>query len=117
MRVYTVLYVYTSINEILIRRVLRINFADAYNGTIAVEGYPFDYLLRDVLEFDVDLAAALTRIYGARRTCPVYVGLGDGHLGASGQLRTLEYSHDYVNVYSDRTYPDYPGECLLTCFI
>lgn len=39
-----------------------------YGGKIASRGYPFHYLLRDILEFDIDKSAALTRIYNAGNT-------------------------------------------------
>ena len=75
----------------------------AFNGTMALAGIPFPYLLRDILEFDADLSAALSRIYGAARTCPIYIGLGDSRVN---QLRVIGYSESTADVYSDATFPE-----------
>jgi hypothetical protein len=77
-----------------------------YNGTYFDEGYPFHYLLRDILQFDPDISAAENRIMHADRTCAIFIGLGDND---SNQFRAVEYSHDTVNFYSDKSYPRYPG--------
>jgi len=79
---------------------------DHYNGTYFVEGYPFHYLLRDILQFDSDTSAAMNRIMNAKRTCSIYVGLGDS---LTKQFRAVEYSHDWLNMYSDQSYPEYTG--------
>lgn len=77
-----------------------------YNGTYFVEGYPFHYLLRDILQFDPDISAAMNRIIHAQRTCAIFIGLGDSN---TNQFRAVEYSHDIVNMYSDKSYPRYPA--------
>jgi isopenicillin-N N-acyltransferase-like protein len=47
-----------------------VSYPDASFGPEAylVPGYPFGFLLRDVLQFDASLAEATARIRGARRT-------------------------------------------------
>lgn len=77
-----------------------------YNGTYFDEGYPFHYLLRDILQFDPDTSAAMNRILHAQRTCAIFVGLGDSD---TNQFRAVEYSHDTINIYSDKSFPRYPG--------
>lgn len=77
-----------------------------FNGTYFVEGYPFHYLLRDILQFDPDTSAAMNRIIHAQRTCAIFVGLGDSD---TNQFRAVEYSHDIINMYSDVSYPRYPA--------
>lgn len=77
-----------------------------YNGTYFMEGYPFHYLLRDILQFDGDIKSAYERIENAQRTCAIFVGLGDNK---SNEFRAVEYSHDILNIYSDTTYPVYPA--------
>lgn len=62
------------------------------------------FLLRDILQFDVDIDSALNRIYGAERTCSIFVGLGDNTIN---QFRAVEYSHDYVRVGDDRNFPEW----------
>jgi len=79
---------------------------DHYNGTYLVEGYPFHYLLRDILQYDSDTSAAMNRIMKAKRTCSIYVGLGDSD---TKQFRAVEYSNTYLNMYSDMSYPEYPA--------
>ena len=78
----------------------------SYNGTYFMEGYPFPYLLRDILQYDPDISAGFNRIMHAQRTCSIWVGLGDSD---TNQMRVVQYSHDYLNIYSDRSYPSYPN--------
>jgi hypothetical protein len=77
-----------------------------YNGTYFMEGYPFPYLLRDILQYDSDASAAFNRIMHAQRTCSIWVGLGDSDMN---QMRVVQYSHDILNIFSDRSYPSYPN--------
>lgn len=75
-----------------------------YNGTYIEAGYPFPYVLRDILQFDGDVQTAYERIQEARRTCAIFVGLGDSK---TNQFRAVEYSHTYLDIFSDKDYPDY----------
>ncbi|EGG23401.1 acid ceramidase-like protein [Cavenderia fasciculata] len=72
----------------------------AYNGTSSREGYPWHFLLRDILQFDNNPDEALTRIINAERTCSIYVGLGTN---ATNDFRAVEYSHQVVRVFDDQT--------------
>lgn len=42
------------------------NWSD-YRGDVASSGYPWHYLLRDILEFDRDATDALNRMFAAKR--------------------------------------------------
>jgi hypothetical protein len=67
---------------------------DQANDTFA--GMPFMYLLRDVLQFDGSLDAAIAHIKKTPRTSSLMYGIGDGKLG---QLRGFQTSHTLCNVY------------------
>jgi hypothetical protein len=82
----------------------------AYNGTRPRDGYPWHFLLRDILQFSGDITDAMNRIINAQRTCSIFMGLGDG---INNQFRVVEYSHDYVNFFDDRNYPAYPNHPLM----
>lgn len=77
----------------------------SYNGTSSRAGYPWTFLLRDILQFDDDVDAAMNRIYNARRTCSIWVGLGSGK---TDRFRVVQYSHEVVNQYDDFNFPAYP---------
>eukprot|EP00026_Physarum_polycephalum_P010846 Phypoly_transcript_11028.p1 GENE.Phypoly_transcript_11028~~Phypoly_transcript_11028.p1 ORF type:complete len:293 (+),score=37.39 Phypoly_transcript_11028:274-1152(+) len=76
-----------------------------YNGTDVRAGIPWNFLFRDMLQFDQNVSAALDRINSATRTCSIFLSLGD-HANAS-DFRVVEYSHDRVDVFSDST--PFPG--------
>jgi len=76
----------------------------SYNGSDSREGIPFHFLLRDILQFDMDTTSAISRIANAERTCSIWVGVGDGY---SNEFRTIQYSHDYIQVYDDYNFPAY----------
>jgi isopenicillin-N N-acyltransferase-like protein len=57
-----------------------VSYPDATFGpeTYLAKGYPFSFLIRDILQFDRTLEAATQRITGAKRTCDLILGVGDG---------------------------------------
>ncbi len=67
---------------------------DKENDTFA--GIPFMFLLRDILQFDISLEEAISRVKKASRTTSLLYGLGDGEFG---QLRGLQTSHTLCNIY------------------
>lgn len=73
-----------------------------YNGTSTRFGAPWTFVLRDILQYDMDIDSAISRMADARRTCSIFVGVGDGQ---TQQFRGIEYSHETLNVYNDRNYP------------
>jgi len=77
----------------------------SYTGSESRIGVPWHFLLRDILQFDRSIDDALNRIGNAQRTCSIHVGIGD----PVNKFRAVEYSHDYVQIYDDITYPEYNG--------
>lgn len=82
---------------------------DAYQGSFNMYGYAWNFLLQDILQYDADTDAALSRVATANRTCAIWIGLGDAHgNGGGGSFKILAYSHDSVSIYNDRNFPAYP---------
>jgi len=77
----------------------------SYNGTQNRIGYPWHFLLRDILQFDHDITSGLNRIINSERTCSIHVGLGD----PVNEFRVVEYSFERVTIYNDQNYPEYPA--------
>jgi hypothetical protein len=76
-----------------------------YNGSYTRKGIPWNFLLRDILQFDKTIDDALDRIDSANRTCSIFIGLGDHQ---SQTFRAVEYSLSYVRVFNDTTpFPAY----------
>ena len=75
-------------------------FSDASfgNETYLAPGYPFGYLIRDVLQFDSSLDDAINRITNAKRTCDLILGVGDGN---ANKFRGFQYSPHVANVIDD----------------
>ena len=61
-------------------------------------GYPFGFLIRDILQFDRSLDDAINRITNAKRTCDLLLGVGDGN---SNEFRGFQYSPEVANVFDD----------------
>lgn len=78
-----------------------------YNGTSSRIGYPWHFLTRDILQFDVDISSAINRIEQTERTCSIFLGLGDN---STNQFRVVEYAHEYAKVFDPLNYPkqDHP---------
>jgi hypothetical protein len=76
-----------------------------YTGEQNRFGYPFHFLLRDILQYDTNIDDALNRIINARRTCSIFVGLGD----PVNNFRVVEYAFQNVTIYNDVNYPVYPA--------
>lgn len=74
-----------------------VSFPDESFGpeTYFARGYPFTYLIRDVLQFDDSLDDATHRIQGATRTCDLLLGVGDGK---SNEFSGFQYSPHVANV-------------------
>lgn len=43
-------------------------------------GYPFTFVIRDILQFDADLDATITRLGDTARTCDLILGAGDANM-------------------------------------
>ena len=74
-----------------------VSFPDASFGPerYLAKGYPFGYLIRDILQFDTSLAEATRRITEATRTCDLILGVGDGH---ANDFSGFQYSPHVANV-------------------
>lgn len=81
----------------------------SYNESSSRSGIPWYFLLRDILQFDNNTQDALNRIYGAHRTCSIWVGIGDAKAnGGNGTFDIVDYSLDELNVYNADNFPAYP---------
>lgn len=67
---------------------------DKKNDTF--DGMPFMYMLRDILQFDESLEAAIERVRKTPRTTSLMYAIGDGKFG---QVRALQTSHTLCNVF------------------
>ena len=72
-------------------------------------GIPFTFMLRDILQFDIDIDSAITRMANAERTCSIYVGVGSG---LQKQFVAVEYQHENITVgdpYNIPAWSDHPS--------
>jgi len=77
-----------------------VSFPDKSFGkeTYLAKGYPFGFLIRDILQFDTTLEDGLARITNATRTCDLLLGIGDGK---ANKFKGVQYSPEVANVYDD----------------
>jgi len=75
-----------------------IYFTDASWGETSRFGYPFTYILRDVLQFDQTVDDATNRFANADRTCSLLFGVGDGKIP---MFRGYQYDYSVLNVFDD----------------
>jgi len=75
-------------------------------GTTSRIGYPFHFLMRDVMQYDENLDAAITRMSNARRTCAIWLGVGDNKLY---RANLFQYSYSELVVIDPDTVIDYPS--------
>lgn len=68
-------------------------------------GTPWNYVLRDVLQFADNMDSALEMISNAKRTCAIHVGVGDSN---SGSLSWVKYAAHAFEVYDDTNQLDTP---------
>lgn len=54
-----------------------VSYPDATFGEESWVGVPFIFLMRDVMQWDATLSAALQRVHDATRTCNLILGIGD----------------------------------------
>jgi len=72
------------------------------NSTVLTPGYPFGYLIRDILQFDGSLDDAINRVTGAKRTANLILGVGDGKANdGEGAFAGFQYSPHVANVFDD----------------
>jgi hypothetical protein len=73
-------------------------YPDSSFGSESRIGYPFLFLLRDILQWDLTIDDATNRMINAKRTCDLILGVGDGK---SSQFRGYEYSSSVLNIFDD----------------
>jgi len=73
-------------------------FPDESFGDQSRVGYPFIFLLRDILQWDLTVDDATNRMANAKRTCDLILGVGDGKMG---EFRGYEYSSSVLKVFND----------------
>jgi len=71
-------------------------------------GIPFNFLMRDVLQFDSNLDAAITRLSNAKRTCAIWLGCGDGKPDTN-RFNLFQYSASDLVVIDADTIIQYPS--------
>lgn len=81
-----------------------------YTGVQNRAGYPWTFLLRDILQYDIDIDSALTRIANAKRTCSIFAGVGSG---LSNTFKIVEYAYEAIQIFNDRNFPAYPNHPLM----
>jgi len=73
-------------------------YPDTTFGSESRIGYPFLFLLRDILQWDQTVDDATTRMINAKRTCNLILGVGDGK---SSEFRGYQYSSSVLNIFDD----------------
>ncbi|EFA82759.1 hypothetical protein PPL_04454 [Heterostelium album PN500] len=76
----------------------------AYNGTYTYRGTPFYLVMKQILQYDSTIDEAINRVYNAKRTCAIFMGIGSN---STNTAVILEYSLDRVNIFSDTV--KFPG--------
>lgn len=66
--------------------------------TYLAAGYPFGFMIRDILQFDKNLDDAINRLSNNKRTCDLILGVGDGN---QNSFRGFQYSPNVLNVVDD----------------
>ena len=79
-----------------------VSYPDATFGkeTYLAKGYPFSYIIRDMLQFDDTLAAATNRITQATRTCDLILGVGDGKTNDFSGFQCECAPHCFVSAFA-----------------
>jgi isopenicillin-N N-acyltransferase-like protein len=76
-----------------------VSYPDAVSfGTQSRIGYPFIFLLRDILQFDNSVDDATNRMVNAKRTCDLILAVGDGK---EAEVRGYAYSSSELFVQDD----------------
>ena len=66
-------------------------------------GQPFPFMLREILQYDTSVDAAVARLSTTNRTCNLILGVGDGQPAASAlPFRGFQSSGSVLNVFDDK---------------
>jgi hypothetical protein len=82
-----------------------------YAGQSSRFGQPWNWVLRDVLQFDKTNAQAIHRIQNAHRTCSIFTGVGSR---ADNSFAAIEYSYENATVWTAATQPVYKNHPNIT---
>jgi len=66
-------------------------------------GTPWMFVLRDILQYDATVTAAMTRMENTKRTCSIFVGVGSN----ADEFRLAEYSDKQFHIFGPST--PFPG--------
>jgi len=85
-----------------------------YDGKSSRFGEPWNYVLRDVLQYETTVPGALQRLEDSKRTCSIFLGVGAAESNPPYTL--CEYSYESVVHYNDTDFqptnanhPQYEG--------
>eukprot|EP00054_Salpingoeca_dolichothecata_P014323 m.80699 g.80699 ORF g.80699 m.80699 type:complete len:434 (+) comp20935_c0_seq1:2228-3529(+) len=81
-----------------------------YNETASRAGVPWNFLLRDIAQYDKTFDDSFNRMINSARTCSIFIGLGSTH---ANQFRVVEYSHEELYFFDDVNYPAYAAHPLM----
>lgn len=88
-----------------------------YDKLQNVFGYPWTFMLQDMLRFDMDIDRALSRLAQSVRTCAIWLGLGQtqrpnpyrpGHM-VPADFRLVGDSFEIINIWNPDNFPYYPN--------
>jgi isopenicillin-N N-acyltransferase-like protein len=87
-------------------------------GLDNIIGYPWTFMLQDIMRFDADIDEALSRIGGATRTCAIWLGLGQGErpnprntsATLPADFKLVGDSFEQLHIYNPENFPIYPPE-------
>lgn len=65
-------------------------------------GKPWNYAIRDMLQFTTTIDGALKMLNETHRTCSIYLGVGSK---VNNTFRLIEYSQKEFTVYDDKNFP------------
>jgi isopenicillin-N N-acyltransferase-like protein len=81
-----------------------VSYPDDTFGKESRSGYPFNFVLRDILQFDNSVDNATYRLNNTHRTCDLILGAGSGE---QSKFRAYEYSYSVLNVEDDTNMQPY----------
>mmetsp|Transcript_6283 Transcript_6283/g.9131 ORF Transcript_6283/g.9131 Transcript_6283/m.9131 type:complete len:431 (+) Transcript_6283:29-1321(+) len=67
-------------------------------------GKPWNYVLRDIMQYTYDLDSAISSLANTHRTCSIHIGVGDS---VTNRFAGIEYSYKELNIYDWSTQPEY----------